>query len=169
MIRLLYIICLFSLILLFPGCSLEPGDAANIDFKDLKGQLEDAGMIITSIEEASYPLFKNRNDETIFSVRAKKIEYENGGSLLVWEYPDKESAITETKLISRDGYDLNNPEKQLMIHLDWISPPHWFQKGSLIVLYVAPSLPTDDHETLAVVRKILGQQFAGSGPVNEIE
>jgi hypothetical protein len=95
-----------------------------MSFGDLKGQLEDAGVIITSIEEVSYPLFKNRNDETIFSVRAKKIEYEHGGSLLVWEYPDQESAITETKLISRDGYDLNNPEKQLIIHLDWISPPH---------------------------------------------
>ena len=169
MMRLLYIIFLFSLILLFPGCSPEPEDLVNMDFKDLKGQLEDAGVIITNIEEASFPLFKNRNDETIFSVRAKKIEYENGGSLLVWEYIDQETALAETKLISRDGYDLNNPEKQLMIHLDWISPPHWFQKGRLIALYVAPSLPADDHETLADVRKILGQQFAGSGPVKEIE
>jgi hypothetical protein len=167
--RLLNIICLFSLILLFPGCSSEPENPVNISFGDLKGQLEDAGVIITSIDEASYPLFKNRNDETIFSVRAKKIEYEHGGSLLVWEYTDQESAITETKLISRDGYDLNNPEKQLIIHLDWISPPHWFQKGRLIVLYVAPSLPTYYHETLAAVRKILGQQFAGSGPVRDVE
>ncbi|OGN89215.1 MAG: hypothetical protein A2158_04915 [Chloroflexi bacterium RBG_13_46_14] len=169
MIRLLYIICLFSLTLLFSGCSSEPDDPVNMDFKDLKEQLEESGVIITSIDEVAYPLFKIKDEETIFSVRATKIEYKNGGSLLVWEYPDRETAISETKLISRDGYDLSNPEKQLMTHIDWISPPHWFQKGKLIVLYVAPSLPTDDHETLAAVRKILGQQFAGDGPVRDIE
>ncbi|MBN2074604.1 MAG: hypothetical protein JW762_03545 [Dehalococcoidales bacterium] len=140
-----------------------------MDFGDLKVQLEESGVKITGIEEASYPLLKNRNNESIFSVRAKKIEYENGGSLLVWEYPDQATAISETKLISRDGYDLSNPENQIMTHLDWISPPHWFQKGNLIVLYVAPSLPADDHETLAAVRKILGQQFAGKGPAREVE
>jgi hypothetical protein len=140
-----------------------------MNFEDLKEQLEDSGVIITSIEEASYPLLKNRNNESIFSVRAKKIKYENGGTLLVWEYPEREKAISEAHYISRDGYDLSNPDKQFMTHLDWISPPHWFQEGKLIVLYVAPSLPADDHETLAAVRKILGQQFAGDGPVREME
>jgi hypothetical protein len=169
MIRLLYITYLLCLVTLSTGCSSQSGEPANMDLKDLEEDLEKHGVIITCVKEATYPLIRIRNDESIFSVRAKKIEYENGGSLLVWEYPDRESAVTETQLISRDGYDLNNPEKQLMTHIDWISPPHWFQKDKLIVLYVAPSLPADDHETLAAVRKILGQQFAGKGPVREAE
>ena len=169
MMRLLYILCLLCLVTLYTGCSSESDDPANMNFEDLKEQLEKHGVVITSVKEATYPLVRIRNDESIFSVRAKKIEYENGGSLLVWEYPDRESAVTETQLISRDGYDLNNHEKQLMTHIDWISPPHWFQKDKLIVLCFTPSLPADDHETLAAVREILGQQFAGTGPVREVE
>lgn len=167
--RLLSSICMLSLALFFPGCSSESHEPESLDFRDLKQQLEEHGIIIASVKEATYPLLSIRDDETIFSVRAKKIEYENGGSLLVWEYPDQATAISETTLISRDGHDLNNPEKQLMTHIDWISPPHWFQKGKLIVFYIAPSLPADDHETLAAVWKILGQQFAGKGPVRELE
>ena len=169
MIRHLYITCLLSLTLLFPGCSSGPDDSANMDLNNLKKHLKDSGFVITSIEEASYPLVRIRNDESIFSVCAKKIEYENGGSLLVWEYSDYEKAIAETQYISRDGYDLSNPDKQLTVHIDWISPPHWFQEGKLIVLYIAPSLPADDHQTLAAVRKILRQQFAGDGPVRIIK
>ena len=41
-------------------------------------------------------------------------------------------------------------------HVDWMATPHFYRRGSLIVLYVG-----DDVATLQLLRDVAGPQFAG--------
>ena len=139
-----------------------------MDYEYLVTDLRLSGVAIEERGDTQYPLFKYL-EEPIFSVRGKSIKIRDGGLLLVLEYDNEASAKAETRHISHDGHDLGRPGSGLGTHVDYVSPPHWFQRGRIIVLYNGPGGLTDDHEVVALLRKLLGTEFAGQGAVRDTE
>lgn len=70
--------------------------------------------------------------------------------ILVFEYDSNEDMEADASLVSSDGGSVGTTM------LFWVSTPHFFKAGRIIVLYVG-----DDAETLTQLQSLLGVQFAG--------
>jgi len=76
----------------------------------------------------------------------------NGQDIQVFEFEDSTSTESQEKEISTDGMSVGNTAIQ------WISPPHFFATGKIIVLYLGT-----DAELLKNLETALGKQIAGAG------
>jgi len=76
----------------------------------------------------------------------------NGQDIQVFEFKDSTSTESQAKEISTDGMSVGNTVIQ------WISPPHFFATGKIIVLYLGT-----DAELLKNLETALGKQIAGAG------
>jgi hypothetical protein len=77
-----------------------------------------------------------------------QILHVNGEDVQVYEYANEAAAAADAVQISPDG-------SLPTIIIDWISTPHFYRFGNLIVLYVGTN-----SEILAALESILGSQFA---------
>lgn len=83
----------------------------------------------------------------------------NGAVVDAFEYSTVVGASLDAARISRDGSTINpgvGPLGGSATIVDFIAPPHWFQSGRIIVLYVGR-----DNNVLTLLRAALGAQFAG--------
>jgi hypothetical protein len=87
--------------------------------------------------------------QSFFSVEGKVIKA-NGADVQVFEYADEAAAQTDANLVQPDGYEIGTAI------VDWMAPPHFYQKGRLMVLYVGT-----DNAIMAALEATLGAQFAG--------
>lgn len=76
----------------------------------------------------------------------------NSEDIQVFEFQDSSAMESEAKEISTDGMSVGNTVVQ------WISPPHFFATGKIIVLYLGT-----DAELLKNLETALGKQIAGAG------
>ena len=72
----------------------------------------------------------------------------------VYSYKNNKEMEKNAKRISKDGSIFYEEEKS--IEIDWISKPHFYKKGSIIVNYVG-----EDEKILDDLKDIFGTQFAG--------
>lgn len=77
-----------------------------------------------------------------------QILHVNGEDVQVYEYANEAAAAADAAQISPDG-------SLTTIMIDWISIPHFYRFGNLIVLYVGTN-----SEILVALESILGPQFA---------
>ncbi len=70
--------------------------------------------------------------------------------ILIFEYDSSEAMEADASLVASDGGSIGTTM------LFWISTPHFFKAGHIIVVYIG-----DDAETLAQLQSLLGTQFAG--------
>ena len=70
--------------------------------------------------------------------------------ILVFEYDSSEAMEADASLVASDGGSIGTTM------LFWVSTPHFFKAGRIIVVYIG-----DDAETLAQLQSLLGTQFAG--------
>ncbi len=119
------------------GCS-----AAKVtDYASLIDNLGKAGAtVVESAEKVTQPFF---------SVQGKVITV-NGGDVQVFEYENATTADNEAALVSPDGSLVGT---SLIL---WVTPPHFYKAGKLIVLYVGDSVSVID-----ALEGALGSQFAG--------
>ena len=75
----------------------------------------------------------------------------NGQDIQVFEFQDSSVTESQAKEISPDGQSIGNTVVQ------WISPPHFFATGKIIVLYLGA-----DPDLLKKLETALGKQIAGS-------
>jgi hypothetical protein len=87
--------------------------------------------------------------QPFFSVEGQLIRVD-GQDVQVFEYQDEETAQSQAELVSPDGTSVGTSM------MTWVEPPHFYQKGSLIVLYVGSS-----EEVRSALEAVLGPQFAG--------
>jgi hypothetical protein len=147
---------LLATILLLLGIFIAGCNSPQVmDYGVLVERLREAGATVEEVGKTELP----GAGEPIFSVTSKIIKV-NGENVQVLEYGDEATAETEAKFISPDGFDLRRPPNQenegFAAHVDWIAPPHWSQKGRIIVLYVGKSQAIID-----LLEDLLGKQFAG--------
>lgn len=122
-----------------PADSSQGGSAT--DYGGLVEQLRAGGATVGSEDEISQPFF---------SVTGKVISVD-GESVQVFEYADKDAAEAEAALISPDGTSVGTAM------VTWISTPHFYRAGKMIVLYVG-----NDPSVLTLLEDTVGPQFAGS-------
>lgn len=127
-----------------------------MDYGRLVDRLREAGATLEEAGETELP----GAGEPIFSVTSKTIKV-NGENISVLEYSDEARAETEAKFISPDGFSLTRPPDSKsdgsVAMVDWIAPPHWYQSGRIIVLYVGRN-----QKIIDLLESALGPQFAGT-------
>ncbi|MFC1991949.1 hypothetical protein ACFLVC_04435 [Chloroflexota bacterium] len=151
------VLFLLSLVLV-GGCSSQPV----MYYGRLVDGLRETGATVEPKGNTEQPAFPE-----LFSGTSKAIKF-NVENLVVWEYGGEAVAEAETGFISRDGFELMGPsdskDGSLTVNVGWIAPPHWYQAGRIIVLYVG-----ENQKTLDLLENLLGTQFAGHGPARAAE
>jgi hypothetical protein len=94
--------------------------------------------------------------QSIFSGTGKRIEL-NNENISILDYEDETTAAKEAKFISTDGFRFESENGREIVNISWIAPPHFYQSGSIIVLYVG-----EKQETLDLLKSLLGSPFAGA-------
>jgi hypothetical protein len=87
----------------------------------------------------------------------------NGVGVDVFEYRTTFEASYDASRISADGSTFRGglgPLGGRAATVDFIAPPHWFRSGRVVVLYVG-----QQGDLLALLRQVLGPQFAGGGTI----
>ena len=74
----------------------------------------------------------------------------NGADVQVFEYADPAAADEQAVLVAPDGSSVGTSMPF------WVSDPHFYKQGKIIVLYVG-----DDSGVLKALESALGPQFAG--------
>ncbi len=121
-----------------------------VDENTLIWKLRLAGMNVTPNGEI---------DSGMFSVKAHSLLVD-GATLEVFVYNNVGEARNDSARISSDGYTVYLPKignYSREIKLGWISPPHFYQSGRIIVVYAGSN--TKITQTL---ERVMGRQFAGS-------
>lgn len=118
----------------------QPHADSGMGYNRLIDDLRAAGLNAVPAEEV---------DQPFFTVPGKLIKI-GDEDVQVFQFSDAAAASRQAALISPDGSSVGTS----MIH--WIGSPHFFRKGTLLVLYVG-----DSEEMKKALEKSLGQQFAG--------
>ncbi len=88
-------------------------------------------------------------EQPFFSPKAKVVRLGEAGEAQIYEYATEQKAAAEAARVTpQGGIGTSMPM--------WIAPPHFFRKGSLLVLYLGT-----DEKTLLTLRGVLGERFAG--------
>ena len=98
---------------------------------------------------ATVALSSERISQPFFSVASRIINV-NGQGVQVFEYAQASKADSEAKRVSSNGLTIGTSKPS------WLSIPHFFKTGKLIVLYVG-----DDQTILRILQSSLDNQFAG--------
>lgn len=108
------------------------------NYKSLVAHLRSTGLTVEAAGEIEQPFF---------SPKAKVVRIGATGEAQIYDYASEEKAAAEAKLVNSDGSIGTS-----MPH--WFAPPHFFRKGSLIVLYLG-----SDERTLSTLRETLGSEL----------
>jgi hypothetical protein len=91
----------------------------------------------------------DNEDKAFFNVPSKVISI-NGDNIHIYEYKNNEEMERDAALISKDGLKIGQS------FISWVSTPHFYKKGNIIVRYVG-----GNKKVTKKLEKIMGQQFAG--------
>ncbi len=122
-----------------PPATVSVGGSVN-DYTSLVNSLRAQDAVVTFKENVSQPFF---------SVPGKIIDVK-GEEVQVFEYTTMAAAEQEAALVSPNGGSIGTSM------VSWMSAPHFYKKGRLIVLYVGV-----DKTVIALLNYALGTQFAG--------
>jgi len=121
-----------------PGGGEAPAGGITLD--SLLATLQGAGLGAQVVGDVS---------QAFFSAAGKSLQL-NGEELQVYEYPAPEAAEAEAALVAADGSSVGATK------VNWISTPHFFRAGNLIVIYIG-----ENPAVLQGLQSLLGAQFAG--------
>ena len=121
-----------------PAAGESPAAGSGLD--SLLATLQGAGLGVSAGGDVS---------QALFSVAGKALVL-TGEELQVYEYPAPEAAEADAGSVAADGSSVGTAM------VDWISTPHFFRSGNLIVVYVG-----ENQSVLQALQSLLGAQFAG--------
>ncbi|MGE5628059.1 MAG: hypothetical protein ACM3X7_08050 [Solirubrobacterales bacterium] len=138
---LVFITVLFITVLV--GCSGENHTKNNFNIEQFKNAMKDKGynFEIKDVQQDFLPTTRKRmmiDDEAID----------------IYLFSNDENMENEASHIDSGGCSYSNDSKSL--NVSWISFPHFYKKGSLIVQYIG-----EDKKIISDLKDILGEQFAG--------
>jgi hypothetical protein len=94
-------------------------------------------------------------EQDFFAVAPQIIKV-NGEDVQVFEFEAEADAEAAAASISGAGSIITMPDGSV-IQVDWMSAPHWFQSGRLVVLYVGNTA-----DILDALAAVLGPELFGS-------
>ena len=107
--------------------------------------LRDGGATVSVAETEPQDSFP------FFSVLSRRMVV-NGEDVHVFEYSNSERAVSDQAKVSKAGTPVGTTQ------VTWVTPPRFYQKGRIIVLYVG-----DSDEVSRRLETVLGRPFAGAG------
>jgi hypothetical protein len=75
-------------------------------------------------------------------------------ALDIYLYNSNKEMEDDAKNINMNGFGYSDGNKSIIV--DWISYPHFYKKGNIIVLYVG-----ENEKIISDLNDIMGEQFAG--------
>lgn len=120
---------------------------ARLDLATLLRSARDAGITVRRVTPISEPFFAGRGHT---------LSLNGTGPIEVFEYASAEAAAAEAARVAADGYSTRGGPGEPAAQIEWIAPPHFFRRGSVMVVYLG-----SDTAVLAWLRGTLGRQFAG--------
>ena len=110
------------------------------DYRGLIDKLRAQGAKVEAGDEVSQPFF---------SVKGRSVSI-GDEAVQVFEYKTAGDAEAEAKSVDPHGTKVGTSI------INWVSPPHFFKGGKLIVIYVG-----NDAAKMKILESVLGKQFAG--------
>lgn len=154
--KLIVFISIMCIGITFVGC--EKQQSVNISAKKIVSQndtritskIESTKDFINLLEKSGCKINSSTQESKGFlsgSLTAIKI---NTDIICVYEYKDNQQMEKDLKTISSDGSWVGNAI------VDWVKTPHIYKNENIIAIYVG-----DNNEMIEILKKLLGQQFAG--------
>ncbi len=112
-------------------------------------------LVVKARGDAAFP--GDDPQQRFFSGTGKRIEL-SGENISVLEYEDEATAQTEAKFISPDGSTYTAENWSMVADISWVAPPHFYQAGKIIVLYIGTNQAIID-----LLENLIGPPFAGWG------
>ena len=137
------LLIVLALLLLLTACAPKTSEGA-ADYAALLTLLDDGGFQYS--ESAS-------GSDSLLSVPRKALTVEDE-IIGVYEYAASVDMEKDAACIHPDGCGISRSGSEVQI--SWISLPHFFKKGTLIIEYVG-----EDEQILAFLSDNFGAQFAG--------
>ncbi len=126
------------------ACGSLPGAGASPAGIEDQASLIEALRVSGATIELGEPV-----DQIFFTVRGQIIRV-NGADVQVFEYESAEAMQADAAQVAPDGGSIGTSM------ITWISTPHFYQAGRILVLYVG-----DDPAIIELLEGALGPQFAG--------
>jgi hypothetical protein len=117
-------------------------DEGNMDTQRLVQMLKNKGYEVIKPVKDNEPAL-----QSLFSVYPTYYKV-NGKDLGIYEFKDKESALKDSKTITKDGNIIGHGI------LEWVDNPHFYQKGKIIVSYIG-----SDFKLINDLEAILGKSI----------
>lgn len=131
------------IITVFAGCSRENKSPSTFCLENFEDAMTDKGYDF-EVQEAEQDFLPTTRKRMIIDDIA----------IDIYIFNSDEKMESEASNIDSGGCSYDNGSKSL--NVSWVSFPHFYKKGSLIVQYIG-----EDETVLSALEDILGEQFAG--------
>ena len=142
-----FILYLIAVSLLFSsiitGCSKSDNTQNTYHLEDFESAIKDKGYVY-EVEEAQQDFLPTTRKRMIIINK----------TLDIYLFDNDQKMEKEAGFIDNDGSGYDNGSTAIKV--SWVSYPHFYKKGSLIVQYIG-----EDEDFMADLSDILGEQFAG--------
>ncbi len=136
----IFLLLILTTIFLF-ACSKQISDTA---YEDL----------ITNLEKMDFNIAAEDVEKDILQGQRKWLTINENENITVYLYESNEKMEEDASYIDKGGSSYTNGIKN--VEISWVSYPHFFKKGNIIVLYVG-----ENPEIINALEGLLGAQFAG--------
>lgn len=152
--RIVLFIAILYMITMLVGCSGENNFKSTYSIKQFENAMNDKGykFEIKDVEQDFLPTERKR-----MMIDNKAID--------IYLFSNDKDMENEASRIDIGGSTYSNGYKSVKVR--WVSFPHFYKKGSLIVQYIG-----EDKKIISDLKDILGEQFAGDKQtynINSIE
>jgi hypothetical protein len=135
---------------LWSGFGMVSNTASEAPPVESSDTIMDAQSLIAFLETQGFGVEpQERISQPFFSVEGDVLRVD-GEDIQVFVFPDEASATAEAAQVPADGSSFPT------IMITWVSEPHFFHTGNLIVLYVGTNA-----DLLSALETVFGPQFAG--------
>lgn len=132
---------------LLNGCKKETTPEKTYALEQFKNAMTEKGYEF-EIQDA---------EQDFLPTTRKRMLLDSDIALDVYLFKNNSKMEKEASYIDNGGSGYNGPINKIKV--SWVSPPHFFKKGTIVVQYIG-----EDEAILSSLRDILGEQFAGYTP-----
>jgi len=133
-----------------PAGAATPGASAVSNRADLVAALRAKDLTVEEVDRLSKPMVPFQGAQTGTVLRLSGDGLSKSAEITVYEYADDAALAADAEQILPDG----SLETTKIL---WIEPPHFFESGQVLALYLG-----SDQEVLDLLTGVLGPQFAGA-------
>jgi len=135
------VLLLLITVLLLLGCRKEFSEATY-------------NRLLTELREMGYDVDAKSVQEDILQGQRKWLTMDETENVSVYLYASPRKMEQDASYIDEGGSGYTNGRKS--VEISWVSYPHFYRKGNIIVLYVG-----EDAHIISALEEIMGDQFAG--------